>query len=67
MSNCRRLMIAVVPGGQDVAVEAGGQGLVGHDHRFGPPGLGRLGRPDRHAEDMVDVPVGVDRGVEPGR
>ena len=55
---------AVVAGGPDVAVEAGRKGLVGHHHRCRPAGLGRLRRPDRDAEDVVDVAVGVDGGVE---
>ena len=54
----------VVAGGEDVAVEAGGQRVV-RDDLGGGPALGqRLLLPDRHAEDVVDVPVGVDGGVE---
>ena len=56
---------AVVPGRHDVAVEAVGQGLVGHDAWGAPsrgPGLLVEGG---HPEDMVDVAVRVHRGVEP--
>ena len=58
---------SVVTGSHDVAVEPGRQRFVGHHHRFGPSGLGRLGGPHRHAEDVIDVPVGVDRRVQPAR
>ena len=55
---------AVVAGRLHVTVEAGGQGFVGHDHRIGPSALGRLRLPHRNPEDVVDVAVGVDGGVE---
>ena len=54
----------VVAGGEDVAVEAGGQGVVGDDLGGGPALRGGLLLPDRHAEDVVDVAVRVDGGVE---
>ena len=57
----------VVAGGEDVAVEAGRQRVVGDDLGGGPALRGGLLLPDRHAEDVVDVPVGVDGGVEAGR
>ncbi len=57
----------VVAGGQHVAVEAGRQRLVGDDHRRRPAAGGGLLLPDRDAEDVVDVTVRVDRGVEPAR
>ena len=57
----------VVAGGEDVAVEAGRQRVVRDDLGGGPALRRGLLLPDRHAEDVVDVPVGVDGGVEAGR
>ncbi len=37
---------------------------MGHHHRCRCAALGGLGLPPGHAEDVVDVPVGVDGGVE---
>ena len=55
----------VVAGGGDVAVEPGWHRLVGDDPRLRASRRSRrLGLPHRHAEDVVDVAVGVDGGVE---
>ena len=49
----------VVPGGEHVAVEPRGHGLVGHYTGAGPAPAGRLLLEDGHAEDVVDVAVRV--------
>src|SRR3546814_20546090 len=56
---------AVVPGGEHVALEAGGHELVSHDVRSRPALRRGLLLQGTEAEDVVDVPVGVDDLAEP--
>ena len=56
---------AVVAGRHDIAVEAVGQGLVGHDARGLPPFAAGLLVESGNPEDVVDVPVRVHGGVQP--